>query len=86
MLANSYTFNSFGNLTDSTGTLISPFQYTERESDAETGLYYYPTRYYDHSSGRFISKDPIRFASDVNFSALPACVMRCPRMLTRERL
>ena len=40
-LANTYTYDSFGKLAGSTGTLANPFQYTARDSDAETGLYYY---------------------------------------------
>jgi RHS repeat-associated protein len=62
-------FDSFGKLTASTGSLVNPFQYTARESDTETGLYYYRARYYDPSLGRFISEDPIQFGSDVNFFA-----------------
>jgi hypothetical protein len=36
-LANTYTFDSFGKLTASTGTITNPFQYTGREFDQETG-------------------------------------------------
>jgi len=31
-----------------------------RESDKETGLYYYRARYYDSQAGRFLAEDPIR--------------------------
>jgi RHS repeat-associated protein len=57
-IANTYTYDSFGNLTASTGSLTNPFQYTARESDTETGLYYYRARYYDQTTGRFIGEDP----------------------------
>jgi uncharacterized protein RhaS with RHS repeats len=46
-LAQTYTFDSFGKQTGSTGSLTNPFQYTARESDSETGLYYYRARYYE---------------------------------------
>lgn len=46
-LANTYTYDSFGNLANSTGTLRNPFQYAGREFDQETGIYYYRARYYD---------------------------------------
>jgi hypothetical protein len=46
-LAQTYTFDSFGRLTGSSGSLKNPFQYTAREFDTETGLYYYRARYYD---------------------------------------
>jgi len=39
-LANTYTFDSFGKLTGSTGTFVNPFQYTSREFDPETGIFY----------------------------------------------
>jgi RHS repeat-associated protein len=51
----------------SSGSLTNPFQYTARESDPETGLYYYRARYYDPNVGRFASEDPIRFKGGNNF-------------------
>ncbi|HTS06405.1 MAG TPA: RHS repeat-associated core domain-containing protein [Candidatus Eisenbacteria bacterium] len=60
-LANTYTYDSFGNLTNSTGGVRNSFQYTGREFDPETNLYFYRARYLDPSSGRFISEDPARF-------------------------
>ncbi len=66
-IANSYTYDSFGKLTASSGTLTNPFQYTGREFDSETGIYYYRERYYDLSTGRFISEDPDGFAQGTNF-------------------
>lgn len=58
-LAQTYTFDSFGKQTATSGSLTNPFQYTARESDAETGLYYYRARYYDESIGRFLAEDPL---------------------------
>jgi RHS repeat-associated protein len=66
-LAQTYTFDSFGKQTASTGSLTNPFQYTARESDPETGLYYYRARYYDSSGGRFISEDPMGFNAGADF-------------------
>ncbi|HWZ45990.1 MAG TPA: RHS repeat-associated core domain-containing protein [Candidatus Saccharimonadales bacterium] len=67
VLADTYTYNSFGALTAATGTLANPFQYTGRDYDAETGLRYYRARYYDPVTGRFISEDPAQFWGDINF-------------------
>ncbi len=58
-LAQTYTRDSFGNQIGSSGSLTNPFQYTAREFDAETSLYYYRARYYDPQSGRFLSEDPL---------------------------
>ncbi len=66
-LANTYTYDSYGKLTASTGTLANPFRHTARESDTETGYYYYRHRYYDPNIGRFLSEDPLGFESGSNF-------------------
>ena len=66
-LAQTYTFDSFGKTTNSTGSLTNPFQYTAREFDTETSLYFYRARYYDPNLGRFLSEDPIGFAAEQNF-------------------
>ncbi len=64
--AATYTFDAFGHLTATTGSLNNPFMYTARELDTETGLYYYRARYYDSGTGRFISEDLIGFHGGVN--------------------
>jgi len=43
--------------------------YTGREYDAELKLYYNRARYYSPDLGRFISRDPIDIADDVNLYA-----------------
>jgi len=68
-LANTYTYDSYGKLTASTGTLVNPFQYTGREFDSESGIYEYRARYYDQNVGRFVNEDPIRFRAGINFYA-----------------
>jgi RHS repeat-associated protein len=65
--AETYTYDSFGKATASSGSLTNSFQYTGRELDSETGLYYYRARYYDAVSGRFMSEDPIGFSAGGNF-------------------
>jgi RHS repeat-associated protein len=68
-LAQTYTFDSFGIQTGSSGTMTNPFQYTARESDAETNLYYFRARQYDSGSGRFTSEDRIGFYGGNDFYA-----------------
>jgi len=66
-LAQSYTYDSFGNQTASSGSLTNFFRYTAREFDTETNLYYNRARYYDPTAGRFLSEDPLGFAIENNF-------------------
>jgi RHS repeat-associated protein len=66
-LVQTYTFDSFGKQTASSGSVTNALQYTSREYDAETGLYFYRARYYDSSTGHFLSEDPIGFEASTNF-------------------
>jgi len=67
--AQTYTYDSFGKVTASSGSVTNPFQYTGREADPETGLYYYRARYFDTSIGKFLNNDPIDFDGGINFYA-----------------
>ena len=62
-----YSYSSFGKIfkienggVDNTESpyIKSPFTYTNREYDFESGLYYYRARYYDAHVGRFLQEDP----------------------------
>ncbi|HEY6766974.1 MAG TPA: RHS repeat-associated core domain-containing protein [Candidatus Sulfotelmatobacter sp.] len=66
-MANTYSYDSFGKLTASSGSVANRFQYSRREFDTETGVYYYRARYMDPSMGKFLSEDPIRFFQAPNF-------------------
>ena len=61
-----YTYDAWGNHTveDNTdcnlGTL-NPFRYRGYYYDAETGLYYLQTRYYDPEIGRFVTIDDVAY-------------------------
>jgi RHS repeat-associated protein len=66
-VAQTYTYDCFGNITNSSGSLTNFFRYTAREFDTETSLYYYRARYYDPNPGRFIGEDPSEFATGINF-------------------
>jgi RHS repeat-associated protein len=66
-IAQTYTYDSFGNTTNSSGNVTNPFRYTGRDFDSETSLYYYRARYYDPTAGRFINEDPMRFSAGTDF-------------------
>ena len=53
----------------SAGAGTKSFHPLTRESKTETSLYYYRARYYDQSTGRFLSEDPIQFYGGTNFYA-----------------
>jgi RHS repeat-associated protein len=57
----SYTYEPFGGVTSSGATNTNSYQFTGRENDGSTGLYFYRARYYNPTFGRFISEDPLAF-------------------------
>lgn len=56
-LLTEYTYDPFGATSVSGEASANPFQYTGREHDGATGLYFYRTRYYSPTLHRFISED-----------------------------
>jgi RHS repeat-associated protein len=63
-----YFYSPYGD-SASTGIPSTPQQYTGRENDGATGLYYYRARYYSPQLGRFISEDPVGLAGGANYYA-----------------
>ncbi|MGF6770377.1 RHS repeat-associated protein [Paraburkholderia sp. GAS199] len=57
-----YRYQPYGVTTQTGAAYPNTQQYTGRENDG-TGLYYYRNRYYSPATGRFISEDPIGWAS-----------------------
>ncbi|HEX3044234.1 MAG TPA: RHS repeat-associated core domain-containing protein [Bacillota bacterium] len=53
-------YNPFGGITSSTGSYAANFGFIGREYDTDTGLLYLRARYFDPSTGRFISPDPAK--------------------------
>ncbi len=57
-------YDSFGNILSETDPLAGDrYKFTGREWHPELNLYHYRARFYDSSSGRFLSEDPIGFAA-----------------------
>jgi RHS repeat-associated protein len=55
------------NVPDTNGLGIGvPYQFTGRQYDSETGLYYYRARYYNAEIGRFLQPDPIGYYDGMN--------------------
>jgi RHS repeat-associated protein len=57
-VSTSYTYEPFGKATKTGAATTNTFGFTGREDDG-TGLMYYRARYYNPSTQRFISEDPI---------------------------
>ena len=57
----SYTYDAWGRVISSTGTLanLNPFRYRGYYYDSETGFYYVSSRYYDPEIGRWINADNV---------------------------
>jgi RHS repeat-associated protein len=64
-IAGSYSYSPYGAATSS-GTSATPLQFTGRDDDGASGLYYYRTRYYSPQLSRFISQDPAGLAGGIN--------------------
>ena len=64
----SYQYAPYGGVAK-TGTDDTPFQFTGRENDGASNLYYYRARYYSPAIGRFVSQDPMGFGGGLNFYA-----------------
>jgi len=55
-----YTYDPYGNLTASTGSIANPLLYAGQFHDAEAGgLYYLRARYYDPITAQFLTRDPL---------------------------
>lgn len=59
-IQNTYSYDPYGNTTQSNASFTNPYQYTGREADTP-GLYYYRARYYSPAMGGMISEDPAQF-------------------------
>jgi RHS repeat-associated protein len=65
-----YEFGPFGEPTSETGEADAcPFRWQTKYYDRETQLYYFPKRYYDPRTGRWLSRDPLGEAGGFNLYA-----------------
>jgi RHS repeat-associated protein len=57
-IAASYSYGAYGATVSSTGTTSTPLEFSGAYEDSESGLYYLINRYYDATTGQFLSIDP----------------------------
>ena len=80
--AATYTYDAWGKLLTSTGDMadVNPLRYRGYFYDAETGLYYLQSRYYDPEVSRFINSDAYATTNITNLLASNAFLYcyNCP--------
>ena len=52
-----FSYDAYGNLIGSTGSYSTPLSWTGQYRDAESGLEYLQTRYYDPATAQFLARD-----------------------------
>jgi RHS repeat-associated protein len=57
-VANTYSYDPWGVITATTGTVTNPYRYAGGYYDTTTGLTKFGTRYYDPTLGRWTQRDP----------------------------
>jgi RHS repeat-associated protein len=57
-VTDTYDYDAFGNKVNSTGTTPNNYLYRGEQYDPDLSLYYLRARYYNPSTGRFMSRDP----------------------------
>lgn len=53
-----YTYDPYGGLASSTGSITNLFRYAGEYRDSESNFYYLRLRYFDAQAGQFLSRDP----------------------------
>ena len=67
-------YDPFGVVTAEFGPGWQPFGFAGGLYDADSGLVRFGARDYDPSTGRWTSKDPVRFDGGVNLTCMPRAI------------
>lgn len=62
----SYSYDAFGQLQATTGTLNQPMLFSTKAYDAQTGLAYFGFRFYQTGLGKWLSRDPLGESAGLN--------------------
>ncbi len=58
-ITDEYEYDAYGNSFTKSGTTPNNYLYRGEQFDSDLGLYYLRARYYNPSTGRFLSRDPL---------------------------
>lgn len=67
-VAGTYSYDPWGNVTSHTGSASTNLQYDAQYVDSETGFEYVRARYYDPSTGQFLTVDPLSIATRTTYT------------------
>lgn len=54
-----FTYDAYGTSTSTSGSVSTPLGYAGQYTDSETGFQYLRARYYDPTTGQFMTRDPL---------------------------
>lgn len=63
-----YTYDPYGGLASSTGTITNPFGFCGQYQDAESGLYFLRARFYDPVTAQLVNVDPAVYSTRQPYS------------------
>jgi RHS repeat-associated protein len=67
-MTDTYSYDVFGAVRDSSGSADNVWQFTGEQYDEDSGLYYLRARYFDPATGRFLGEDAIPSANQYAYS------------------
>lgn len=78
-VAESYRYTAFGE--EQAASARNPWRFSSKRTDSETGLVYFGNRYYDPTTGRWLTRDPLGNVDGPNLYAFlennPLCNFDC---------
>lgn len=63
-----YAYDSYGNVTATTGTITNPLRFAGQYADSESGLYYLRARYYDPLTAQLLARNPVMAITQASYA------------------
>lgn len=68
VVAGTYSYDAYGNTTNTSGTVTTPLQYAGQYNDTTDNLYWLRARYYDPTTAQFLTRDPAEALTKAPYS------------------